>query len=186
MRAVSSVRIFSPTPDKREAFARTAHARLSVDCRAVATAAEAVDGAQLVIAAARSYAEKPILRAEWLGDQFTVISIGSTLPEQREIDTSVVAAADIIVCDAVEEVAHETGDMLAADAAGVDFTGKVASLNSLMTGELDARVAAARRRLFKSVGSALQDIVVAELAYERAVSRGLATPLPISFHTKRV
>ena len=186
IRPISQVRIFSPTATKRGEFARMASEELHLDCRAMDNALETVDGAQLVIAAARAHGEKPTLRAEWLSDDVTVVSIGSTLPEQRELDVSVIDVADIIVCDSIDEVVHETGDMLAATAAGVSFDAKLASLNALVTGEIALRLVTARRRLFKSIGSALQDIVVAELAYNRAMALGLAVPSPISFHTKQV
>jgi ornithine cyclodeaminase/alanine dehydrogenase len=114
-----------------------------------------------------------------------VVSIGSTVPDQREIDVSVVAACDLIVCDAVEEVAEQTGDMLEAARAGVEYRGKTFSLHQLLTGELDERVAAARRGLFKSVGGGLQDMVVAELVLRKALAAGVATPLPIEFEKKR-
>jgi alanine dehydrogenase len=186
VRAIDSVNVFSPTAANCADFARSAAAELKVECRSVGNPKDAVAGVKIVIAAARSHGEKPILRGEWLSDDVTVISIGSTLPEQREIDVSVVYRADLIVCDAVDEVLHETGDMLAAAADGAEFTSKISSLNALMMGDLDARVAASRCRLFKSVGSALQDVVVAELAYERAAARGLTTLLPISLHIKHV
>jgi ornithine cyclodeaminase/alanine dehydrogenase len=186
MREISSAKIFSPTESNRVAFARTASEQLAINCRAVDSPAEAVTEAQVVIAAARSHDERPILFGEWLREDVTVVSIGSTLPEQRELDVSVIQHADIIVCDNVDEVVSETGDMLAAAAAGIDVKGKVASLNDLMMGQLDSCLAGARQRLFKSVGSGLQDVVVAELVYDRALARGLATELPISLHTKHV
>jgi alanine dehydrogenase len=39
--------------------------------------------------------------------------------------------------------------------------------------------------MFKSVGSALQDIVAAELIFERAIAAGLAVTLPIQFSYKQ-
>lgn len=186
VRAIDSVKVFSPTAANRAEFARSVTSELKIECRSVDNPQDAVAGVNVVIAAARSHGEKPVLGGEWLSDDVTVISVGSTLPEQREIDVSVVDRADLIVCDAVDEVMHETGDMLAAAADGVEFGSKISTLNALMMGDLEARVAAARCRLFKSVGSALQDVVIAELAYERAAARGLTTPLPISLYTKHV
>lgn len=186
VRSIDSVQVFSPTATNREAFARHAQSELGIACRAVDSPRAAVTGVNVVIAAARSHNETPILQGEWLDDDVTVISIGSTLPEQREIDVSVIDRADLIVCDSVDEVLHETGDMLAAAAEGANFDSKICSLNALMMGDLEARVTASRCRLFKSVGSALQDVVVAELAFERASARGLTTPLPMTLHTKHV
>ena len=94
----------------------------------------------------------PTLYADWIRDGATVVSIGSTVPEQREIDVGVIDRCDLIVCDAVHEVAGETGDMIAATQAGITFDDKVVSLNALMRGELTDRLAAARLPLFKSVG----------------------------------
>ena len=47
------------------------------------------------------------------------------------------------------------------------------SLNDLMLGKLADAVKAARIPMFKSIGAGIQDIVIAELAFERAVERGL-------------
>jgi ornithine cyclodeaminase/alanine dehydrogenase len=185
-RELGSVRIYSPTQARREALADEASARLSLRCEAVARAEDAVAGAQVVVAAARSYGEEPILHAGWLESDVTIVSIGSTLPEQRELDVAVIAAADAIICDAPEEVAQETGDMIAATRAGIDFRPRLHSLQSLMTGQLDPLLVQPSVRLFKSVGSALQDIVTAQLAYECALARGLEIPLPISFQTRQV
>ena len=152
---------------------------------AVASPQEAVAGADLVVASARSRDETPILYGEWLRPGMVVVSIGSTLPEQREIDASVVDACDLIVCDMPEEVIEETGDMIAASKAGIAFAHKIASLNDLMLGKIDDKVKSARIPMFKSIGAGLQDIVIAELAFERAVERELATELPIEFQIRR-
>jgi len=186
IRPCTAVCVYSPTPARREAFAAALGAELGVPCTAVDAPAAAVAEADVVLAAARSRDESPILYADWLRPDATVASIGSTIPEQREIDVSVVDACALIVCDAVDEVVGLTGDMLAATQAGIDFESKVVSLNDVLCGRVDVRSYAAERTLFKSAGSALQDIIVAELAYDRAVARGLATVLPIELTTKRV
>jgi ornithine cyclodeaminase/alanine dehydrogenase len=113
-----------------------------------------------------------------------VVSIGSTLPEQREIDSSVIAACDLIVCDVVDEVITETGDMLAAARDGIAFKSKTISLNELVSQTKPNSAAKPRLPLFKSVGSALQDLAVAELVFDKACAQGLATSLPIRFLTK--
>ena len=184
IRPIDALRIYSPTPANREALAPAGGGAPSGRGARGARAAAAVEGASIVVAAARSRDETPILRGRWLREGMLVVSIGSTLPEQREIDPDVVAACDLIVCDAPEEVAGETGDMLAAKAAGVAFEHKMASLNALMAGSVTERVAAARRPMFKSVGAAIQDVVVAELVVAKAVAAGLAQATPLGFLMK--
>jgi alanine dehydrogenase len=183
VRTLTKVQVFSPTPGRRNAFAEDFSAELGIACVPMNSAEEAVCGSDVVVAAARSRNE-PILYGRWLETGMLAVSIGSTLPEQREIDTSVVARSDLIVCDVVDEVTHETGDMLAAAREGIDFSGKLISLDQLASGQVAARAAAATLPLFKSVGSAIRDLVVAELAFKKADAAGLATPLPMMFSTK--
>jgi alanine dehydrogenase len=184
IRPLSEVKVFSPTPERRNAFAEAVTRDLDTPAKGVATAQEAVEGADLVLAAARSRGEVPILYGSWLKPRATVVSIGSTVPEQREIDISVVERSDLIVCDTLEEVLEQTGDMIAARAAGIAFHDKAVSLSDLMSGACNERVRTARAPMFKSVGGGLQDIVVASLILTKALEAGLALPLPIAFETK--
>jgi ornithine cyclodeaminase/alanine dehydrogenase-like protein (mu-crystallin family) len=185
VRELTEIVVFSPTPERRDAFAAAATRDLGVPARGVGSAQEAVEGADIVLTAARSRDEKPILFGDWLKPGATVVSIGSTIPEQREIDVSVVERSDLIICDTLEEVLEETGDMLAAHTAGIEFRQKAFSLSDLMSGDCSEQLKQAKAPMFKSVGGGLQDIVVAELILTKALEAGLATSLPIDFETKR-
>jgi ornithine cyclodeaminase/alanine dehydrogenase len=184
IRTLEHVAVFSPTAERRESFAESLTRDLGAACVAVASPENAVESATVVLAAARSYDEQPILFGDWLSDGMAVVSIGSTVPSQREIDVSVVERCDLIVCDTLEEVLGESGDMLEAAKAGVGFRDKAFALSDLIRGELTERIAAARLPMFKSVGGGLQDIVVAELVLEHALAAGRATPLQIEFTHK--
>ena len=184
VRKFSAMRVFSPNAENRDAFARTLGADLGIEITAVDSPETAVTGADAVVAAARSYDETPILLGRWLRPDMTVVSIGSTLPDHREIDEDVVQVCDLIVCDVVDEVLKDTGDMLAAKAAGIAVEDKCISLNELMTESVPERVASARLPMFKSAGASIQDIVVAELAVHKAVEAELATKSDLNFLMK--
>lgn len=184
VREISNVSIFSPTRSRREAFAAAAGQEFGIDCRAVESADEAAEDVDVLIAAARSQDESPILHASMLRPGMLAVSIGSTLPEQREADVTAINLCDLIVCDAVDEVLNETGDMLAAKAAQIDVGAKAMSLNALLSGQCEDRVAAAKQVMFKSVGNAIQDVVIAELAYEKAVAAGCLGGVIAEFYTK--
>ncbi|BEP58720.1 MULTISPECIES: ornithine cyclodeaminase family protein [unclassified Variovorax] len=186
IRPLTEVVVFSPTPERRVAFAEAVTRDLGVAARAAATPQEAVEGAELVLAAARSRGEQPILHGDWLAPGAAVVSIGSTVPQQRELDASVIARSDFIVCDMLEEVLHDTGDMIAARAAGIEAHDKAISLSALLSDAAADRARASRAPLFKSVGSGFQDIVIAELILEKALQAGLAVPLPIEFESKAI
>lgn len=183
---IGALAIFSPTAANRERLAERMSAALGIPARAARSAEEAVADAAVIVAAARSRGEQPILFGDWLAPGAIVASIGSTIPIQREIDVSVVARADLVVADVPHEVAADTGDMIAATQAGVAFRDKLYSLHDLMLGRIPAALLAKPRAvLFKSVGSALQDIAIAELVAERAARLGLGTALDIDLHVKQ-
>ncbi len=183
--SVASVNIFSPNEDRRAAFARRAQDEFKVAARAVESSAAAVAGATHVIAAARSRDEAPILNKSMLGPDVLVVSIGSTVPSQREIDIDVIENGQVIVADEPEELTEGTGDMIEASKAGVSFADKLFSLRKLVRGEIPQRfLARPSLRLFKSLGSALQDLVFAEWLVDRAKAKGVGTDVPISLIEK--
>ena len=66
VRKVGALAVYSPTPANRERFAARMTGELGIACRAAGSAREAVEGADIVIAAARSHDETPILEGAWL------------------------------------------------------------------------------------------------------------------------
>ncbi|MBC7779216.1 MAG: ornithine cyclodeaminase family protein [Proteobacteria bacterium] len=179
VREITALAVYSPTAANRDAFAARFTETLSVPCHACGSPRAAVEGADVVIAAARSHDETPILQGSWLEPGMTVVSIGSTVPEQREVDPEVVRRATLIVADVPDEVAHETGDMIAARAAGVEFESRMVALCDLTRTGAMSRLAADDIVMFKSVGSALQDIAVSEMCFAKAEQTGIGTLLPM-------
>lgn len=179
-RTISSARVYSPTPASRERFAlsfRTSHA---LDIVVADSLAAALAGADLVLCATRSRDETPSLLGALLEPGMTVVSLGSTLPEQREVDVEVMRRAKVIVADMRDEVAHDTGDAIAATKEGVGLDSKLVSLADVVAGHATGRTSAEDIVLYKSVGSALQDVVIAEMLLDRAREKGYGTVLPVS------
>lgn len=178
----ASVRVYSPTARNREAFAARFTAELGVPVSAVESAESAATGADLILCAARSRDESPTIEASWVADHASVVSIGSTTPAQRELPAQLIGRASVVVADGVDEVVHGSGDMLAARAAGIDVDGITTSLSTVLRGERpvdrDRGI-----RIYKSTGSGLQDIVVAEALVDLARERGIGTVLPVNIVT---
>jgi ornithine cyclodeaminase/alanine dehydrogenase len=176
VREVAQVTVFSPTPASRTRFADSF--RPALDVAVAEDAHSAVRDADVVICATRSRDETPVLQGAWLPAGATVVSLGSTLPEQREVDEETLRRAACIVADVADEVAHDTGDGLAAARAGVDLASKLVPLSSLASGSIVPRRNDDDIVLYKSVGSALQDVVIAEMLYARALQAGAGVQLP--------
>lgn len=182
-RSVRSARVFSPTQANRERFAADFRSSHDVRIEAAASAQDAVTGADLILCAARSHDETPILKGAWLAPGAVVVSVGSTLQEQREVDEDVLARAALIVADMPEEVVHETGDAIAARKAGIDIEAKMVPLTDLAAGRVARPADRDAITVYKSVGSALQDIVIAEMIFDRAAQEGQFFEMPQSIHT---
>lgn len=180
---IASLKVFSPTTQNRERFAAAAQQRFGITAGAVASPEAAVEDASVILCAARARLEVPVLQGAWLTPGVTVISIGSTLPEQREVDAATIAKADLIVADMPEEIMHDTGDMLAARQDNIVFAHKVHSLNDAVRGVCHRK--ATEIAMYKSVGCGLQDLVAAELAYDEALRHRLATSVAVDLSIKR-
>ena len=184
IRDVSHVSVFSPTPTNREKLVAE-FAPQHDDIIAVDDPTTAVAGADLIICAARAVNEVPILQGEWIADGTVVISIGSTVPEQREVDVETIRRSRVIVADEPAEVRDETGDFLAAREAGVDTVPLHPLAEALKWPSPPSSEGGLL--LYKSVGSALQDVAVAEMLSRRAreTERGRALDLTLSNYASK-
>lgn len=180
---MSDVRVSSPTAANRELFAAELSAELGITVTAVDSAQDATRDADLILCAARSRDESPTLLSEWVAENATVVSIGSTTPTQKELDPALIGRAKLVVADALHEVLNDSGDMIAARAAGFDPASVTVSLHDLMGGRISR--APEGIAIYKSTGSGFQDLVIAELLYNLAVERGIGTPLPVGILTIR-
>lgn len=175
VRPFSSVKVFSPTPENRDRFAREAAESYGARSQGVDTPEDAVRGADLVLSAFRPRAE-PVLRAEWLSPGAHLSAISSVRPEARELEDAVWQHCAAVVVDDREHV-MECGDGRSASAGGFVQPGKIAELWEVVAGQRPGRTSPRDVTLFKSVGTGLQDVALAASMYRRACERGLGMEL---------
>src|SRR5690606_30615047 len=104
--------------------------------------------------------------ADELGADATIVSVGSTTPPQRELDPALIGRATFIVADALAEVLHDSGDMIAAREAGFAPDTVTVSLHDLLSRRASRPDGIA---IYKSTASGFHDIVLAQQLYDRAV-----------------
>ncbi|MER8003941.1 ornithine cyclodeaminase family protein [Streptomyces sp. NPDC095613] len=179
IRPVAAIHVWSPRQSSRERFV-DAVSDLGVPVHAHDSAEKATGEGDLIVCSGRSPDQQPYVRGAWLRPGHTVLSIGSTLPEQREVDTELLTRADLIVADMPEEVLRETGDLLAASVEGMDLTDAIVSLADVTAGRVKGRTSADQITVYKSVGSGLQDLTVAAMCVERTKAAGRGTTLPVT------
>lgn len=174
VREVSAVKVYSRSADRRASFAERMGARLGVDATAVGAPREAVADADIVLVATNTGVHGPVAyESTWLEPSQHVVSIGSTSPFLRELDVECFAAVDRVVLDAApEQVMAECGDAL----AGGEKVGARLREAELLADVVAKGVVNDGRdglTLFKSVGTAAQDLIAAKSVLDVAVARGL-------------
>jgi alanine dehydrogenase len=167
---VRRVKVYSPRAERREKFAAEMSERLELEVIPVASPQEAAD-AQTVLVATNTGVGSGVIALEggWLDGAEHVNTIGSTMSALREVDGATFGRADLVVLDTLDAPA-ESGDLQAAVAEG-----HWDAANARWLAELLAGPAAVPQGLtvFKSVGTALQDVVAAKAVYDVALERGL-------------
>jgi ornithine cyclodeaminase/alanine dehydrogenase len=155
--------VYSPTPENRAAFATEMSAKLGVPVIAVDSAESAARGRQVVATASNARTADPILLGSWLQDCRLLCAVGNTRPAFAEIDTRCFADAALVVVDSLHAI-EEAGDLRQAVAANVLPESKRTTLAQIVEGKTS--VPARGLVVFKSVGTALQDLALATRYYE--------------------
>ena len=119
------------------------------------TAADAAD-AQVIVCA--TTARTPLFNGGAVRDDALVVAVGSHEPDAREIDSTMLARAQVVVEDPGVAL-REAGDVIIAIGEG-RFTGSaLVAMRDIVTGTV--QVEHSRPRIFKSSGMPWEDLVVA-------------------------
>ena len=114
------------------------------------------------IVSCATLATEPLVKGEWLAPGSHLDLIGSFTPAMREADDACFAGAALYVD--TREALVKSGDLLGPLARGVFTADDVAgTLEDLCRGQVPGRTDGADRTVFKSVGTALEDLAAARL-----------------------
>ena len=166
VRPIRTVTLWNRTAARAEACAeRLADAPFGV--RVTSDLEAAVRAADVVVCATLS--RTPLVHGAWLRAGAHLDLVGGYTPEMREADDEAVRRATVFV-DTREGALHEAGDLVQPIRAGVlRETDVAADLFDLCRGRHPGRRNDAEITLFKSVGTALEDLAAARLVYESMV-----------------
>lgn len=164
VRTLRSIRVHSPTPDHREAFAeRLREADAAPDISACSSVSDAVDGAGVVTTVTR--ASDAFLHGAMLTGTPHTNAVGSISPERRELADDVVAGAALVVADSPDAARRLSSELDAA--AEVRSLADVAASGSTKPG----------RTVFKAMGIGLADVAVGAEALARAEEVSAGRPI---------
>lgn len=163
VRDLTAVKVFDLNSDVMSQFIEDMSYLEAEIVESDATEAQVAD---IVVAATPS--KTPVINGEIVNPGTHVTSIGAHTPDAREVDDDFIDVSKIVI-DSPD--AKKSGDIKA-------YHGELIEIKEVLTG---TKVRTSREDItfFKSVGTALQDIAVASLAYEKALEteRGMKTDI---------
>ncbi len=140
--------------------------------------AAAVREADIICTATTSHT--PVFRDEDVRPGTHISAVGAYTPEMQELPAETVARATVVV-DAVEAALAEAGDLIIPLQKGMVSRNHFSrELGMVASGTAPGRTSDDEITLFKSVGNAVQDVVVAKRAVERAREREVGTEIDLS------
>jgi len=124
---------------------------------------ELICGECTVIVATTS-ATTPVLRSDWVQLGTHITAVGSDTPEKQELETDLLARADRVVCDSLEQC-RLRGEVAQALRAGALDEGAVVELGAVLSGAAPGRGATEEVSVCDLTGVAVQDLRIAEAVH---------------------
>jgi ornithine cyclodeaminase/alanine dehydrogenase-like protein (mu-crystallin family) len=152
VRPIKEVRVWSRNPEKCQAFSKL------IGATPFASAREALRGAAIVATATSS--KEPVVESAWIAAGTHINAMGSNQARKRELPSDLIARAQLIAVDSIEQAKIEAGDLLLAP---VDWNDpRIVELS-----KIDARPAGSPVTIFKSIGLGIEDVAAAAFVYEQ-------------------
>ena len=175
-RPIERVWLVNRTPAHAERLAEQLRAfgsPIPADVRVAASAGEALREADVICCATAS--PTPIFDDADLRPGTHINGVGAYRAAMQEIPAATVARARVVV-DQRRAAWAEAGDLvIPRDQGVIDESHVIGELGELVLGNITGRTADEQITFFKSVGNAVQDAAVAQLAFQRARALGLGT-----------
>ena len=177
VRTLTEVKVYSPTLAHRAAFAETMSRELNIEVRAAVNPQDAIEGADIVIAATN--ANQPVIDGQWLapGTHIKSIANGDKTRTRQEIDEATLRRADAIFVTSKETVCLNESDIFRAVRDHVISWERVHEISSLLLGQTPGRTDDRQITLFKLQGTGIMDVALGLSAYERLKDSGAAQTL---------
>jgi alanine dehydrogenase len=171
VRPLHEINVWSRSHANRTAFAREMRPRTTATITIASSARNAVNGADMIVLATGS--REPVVHSDWISDGAHVCAVGACRPDQREMDSQLVARGRVFV-DSRTGALAEAGDIILPMKEGaIHEQHVVGELGEVVLGKIVGRTSPNDVTIFKSLGMAVEDVAAAHLAYVKAAERGL-------------
>lgn len=167
VRTLREVLVWDIDLARSEAFARRESNETGLSVRAVPTAREAVEGADILCTL--TPATTPVLESDWVRPGTHINAVGACLPADRELPSALMASARVFG-DARESVLKEAGDFLIPMREGLyGEEHLLGTIGALLLGA-EGRKGDRDITVFEALGLAIEDIAAAKYVYEMTIN----------------
>lgn len=150
---------------------------LGMEARVAQRADEVASRADVIVTATTS--RSPVFPGKLLKPGTHINAIGGFTPSMQEVDEETVLRSKVVV-DTFEGCLSEAGELLIPMQKGLFSKDRIHSdLSGLVSGKRKGREDPEEITLFKSVGTALEDLAAARLAYQKAMEKGMGLPFEV-------
>jgi Predicted ornithine cyclodeaminase, mu-crystallin homolog len=178
VRDLEQVSVYSPTAAHREAFTAEMDKRLAAAVDPVASSAEAVTGADIVVTA--TTATDPVFDGDLLEPGTHVTVMGQYHPERNEVDAGTVARATYVP-DLRGRLEQDAGAYInALETGAIEADHAHAELGDVVAGAAPGRTDETEITLLDSGGTAVETVAAAKLLYDRACEADRGRTLELS------
>jgi alanine dehydrogenase len=177
VRKLEMARAYGRDVPRREKFCAEMAERLRIPVQAAGSAAQAIEGADIVCTA--TTASQPVVTSSDIAPGMHINAIGVNHAHKQEPDEAVVLRADLIAVDSIEQSRQEAGDLIVAFGQDESKWSSVKVLADIVDGKIPGRSNDTAVTLFKSNGIASWDLAVAVRVLALAREKGLGRKLPL-------
>ena len=172
---LDEIRVTSRRPESRAEFARAMSEELGREVVAVNTAAEAIDGAQIIVDASRLTEPAVLVPTVAVHPGALVVPYGAVMSTEADLPST----AEKFVVDHWEGAARgQFGQYTEIIRAGeLRREHLYAEIGEIVTGRKPGRERLDERIVFWHRGFAISDVMLGNLIYERATSAGIGSRL---------
>lgn len=175
VRKLECIKIFDVSMDRGKELedrARKELGRYQVQVKAVENIAEAIDDADIITTVTTS--KKPVFNGELVKEGTHINAVGAYRPDMQEIDDILIRKANKILVDSKEAVLAEAGDfIIPINEKLITEEAIHGEVGECLLERIAGRVKEEEITLFKTVGMAAQDLVIAERIYRKALEAGI-------------
>ena len=177
VRSITHSKVFSPTPAHRVSFAEKISRELKIEVRPVQSPEEAIEEADIVIAATNS--QKPVVNGSFLreGMHITSIANGDKTRTRQEIDEATIRRCDPLFITSKETVCANESDIFRAVKGSLISWEQVSEIGDLLLGRQPGRESEKQITLYKLQGLGIMDVAVGVEAYKRLKGSSLVQTL---------